>query len=396
MISALLYVIGVLLGAFAAYQFVLMLASLPWLCKRSKYPPFGAPSTRFLVVIPAHNEGALVGNTVRSLLASDYPRDMLNVVVIADNCSDDTAEHARRAKAECLERIDSALRGKPYALHWFFERYDLSPFTGIAIVDADTMVDTQFLRAMDRHLQHGEAAVQGFYGVMNPDETWLTRLAMVPANLKFYLNFPGKQALGLSCPLAGNGMCFKADILRHFGWSAFTLSEDWEYYLILATEGYKVTSAPDAIIYGQVATSLRLGKAQRQRWSKGRIDALRLHWKALLRKALRDRAIYPLDAIFDVARPSHSVLLSLTCAHFFVAAGFWLAGAASPGPTILASVVVLIQLIYFLTAFAIEQPPLRTWLALAVVPWYLLWKCMITVTALIGSRERNWVKTTRN
>ena len=97
---------------------------------------------------------------------------------------------------------------------------------------------------MDQRLQAGEVAIQGFYGVKNPDETWLTRLAVLPAAIKFHLCYPGKRLLGLSCPLAGNGMCFDAEILRRFGWNAVTLSEDWEYYLILAAHGYCVTPAP--------------------------------------------------------------------------------------------------------------------------------------------------------
>lgn len=396
MLTIILYGVGVALGAFAGYEIVLMVASLPWLWRRRRTEPFGQARTRFVVVIPAHNEGALIGETVRSILACNYPAAMRHVVVIADNCTDDTAAHARAAGAECRERHDLTLRGKPQALHWFFKQFDLGPFSGVAIVDADTIVHADFLRVMDRHLQRGEQAIQGFYGVMNPDETWLTRLAMLPAAVKFYLNFPGKQALGLSCPLAGNGMCFDAEILRRYGWNAFTLSEDWEYYLILTIEGCRVTSAPDAIIYGQVANSLRLGKAQRVRWMKGRIDALGLHWRQLVATAVRDRSLVPLDAIVDIARPTHSMLFSWSALYAMTSAALWWVGAASAGPAALAVAILAAQVVYFLSGFALERPPLRTWLALAVVPWYLLWKFGVTLSALVNLRERSWVKTTRN
>jgi len=388
--------IGTVLAIFAGYEVALMAASLPWLLRRKSSEPLREPAIRFLIVIPAHNEGALTGETVRSVLASRYPDSLREVVVIADNCDDDTADHARRAGATCFERHDHELRGKPQALHWFFKQYDLSGFTGVVIVDADTVVHPDFLRIMGDRLQRGEQATQGYYGVVNPDETWLTRLAVLPAVLKFYLNFPGKQLFGLSCPLAGNGMCFNADILRRLGWNAFTLSEDWEYYLILAIHGYRVTSAPEAIIYGQVASSLRLGQAQRVRWMKGRVHALQLHWRPLLDRGLRERELAPLDAIFDVARPTHAILLTASIAYLGVCLLLWYREAIGGGPALFAAVVLGSQVFYFLAGLAVARPPLRTWLALGAVPFYLIWKLVITLKAVFRMREKTWVKTTRN
>ena len=386
---------GAALALATGYQTILMLASLPWLLRRKTLEP--APArTRFMIVIPAHDEAALIGQTVASILTSPYPADLRSVVVVADNCTDDTAAIARRAGASCWERRDLERRGKPHALHWIFERVDLGAVDAVVIVDGDTVVDRDFLGAMDRRLQAGEEAIQGFYGVMNPDETWLTRLAMLPAALKFYLTFPGKQALGLSCPLAGNGMCFKADIIRKLGWNAFTLSEDWEYYLILALNGYVVSSAPEAIIYGQVARSLELGRAQRMRWMKGRVDALALHWRPLIRKALRDRSPVPIDALLDIARPTHSMLLSWTVIYLVLCTALWAADDRAWTLVVSALTILAAQVTYFLAGFAVGRPPLRTWLALAMVPWYLVWKFGVTMKALLTLRERRWIKTTRN
>jgi len=171
------------LAVCAGYGIVLMAASLPSLLRRRPERPV-PPGTRFLVVIPAHDEAALIGETVRSVLASDYPPSLRQVVVIADNCTDGTAAEARAAGAVCLERADPHRRGKPWALNWAFRTLDLSACDAVAMIDADTVVDAQFLRVMDGRLQRGERAIQGYYGVLNPDETWLTRLAGLPAALK--------------------------------------------------------------------------------------------------------------------------------------------------------------------------------------------------------------------
>jgi cellulose synthase/poly-beta-1,6-N-acetylglucosamine synthase-like glycosyltransferase len=264
------------------------------------------------------------------------------------------------------------------------------------MIDADTVVDPQFLSVMDGRLQCGERAIQGFYGVLNPDESWLTRLAGLPAALNNHFVYPGKRALGLSCSLAGNGMCFDAAIIRRLGWNAFTLSEDWEYYLILALHDVLVTSAPDAIIHSQVARSLELGQAQRIRWMKGRLQALALHWRPLLRKGLSERNLVPLDVVVDVARPTPAILLVLSLCYLAITTLLWLTGAASASPVVFAGAIVAAQIGYCLAGFAIERPPLRTWLALAAVPWYLAWKSIVTMRALFSLHERTWEKTTRN
>jgi len=389
------WLLGGVLGVCAGYEIVLMLASLPSLRRRRTGGP-PRPRTRFVVVIPAHDEAGLIGATVRSVLAADYPASLRDVVVVADNCTDDTAARAALAGATCFTRVDPDRRGKPWALNWVFERLDLSRYDGVAIIDADTMVDPAFLGVMDAHLQRGERAMQGYYGVLNPDDSWLTRLAGLPAALNNYFLYPGKQALGLSCSLAGNGMCFDAAIVRRLGWQAFTLSEDWEYYLILALHDVRVTSAPEAIIYGQVARSLELGQAQRIRWSKGRLQALGLHWRPLVRKAFAERSIVPLDVLFDVARPTHAILLVCSVCYLAVTLSLWAAGLLPIALPALAIALVAAQAIYFLAGFIAGRPPLRTWLALAAVPWYLAWKSAVTVRAMAGLRERTWVKTTRN
>ncbi|HEX4568289.1 MAG TPA: glycosyltransferase family 2 protein, partial [Vicinamibacterales bacterium] len=354
------------------------------------------PRSRFVVIIPAHDEAGLIGATVASILANDYPDVLRDVVVVADNCTDDTAARARLAGATCFERVDADRRGKPWALNWILARLDVSRYDGVAIVDADTIVDTGFLRGMDQRLQRGARAIQGYYGVLNPDDNWLTRLAGLPAALNNHFLYPGKQALGLSCSLSGNGMCFEAALLERLGWNAFTLSEDWEYYLILALHDVRVTSAPEAVIYGQVARSLELSREQRIRWSKGRMQACALHWRPLVRKAFAEGTIRPLDALFDIARPTHAILLVLSVGYLLATLLLWTTGAIASAAPGLALAIVAAQAVYFLAGFAIGRPPLRAWLALGAVPWYLAWKSLVTLRAVTSLRERTWVKTTRN
>jgi cellulose synthase/poly-beta-1,6-N-acetylglucosamine synthase-like glycosyltransferase len=183
-VNVILALAGAPLLAITLYQTVFLIAGLPSLRRRSpaRTQP---PRSRFAMVIPAHNEAGLIGGTVTSLLQCAYPATLRDVLVIADNCSDDTAARARAAGAICHERHDLTRRGKPYALDWMMSRLDLNAYDAVVIIDADTIVDRRFLDAMDSHLVAGEVAIQGYFGVMNPNENWLTRLGVLPASVKF-------------------------------------------------------------------------------------------------------------------------------------------------------------------------------------------------------------------
>jgi cellulose synthase/poly-beta-1,6-N-acetylglucosamine synthase-like glycosyltransferase len=394
---AVLAVPGVVLGFLAAYDAFFAVASLPSLWRGSPDRGGHRARTRFVIVVPAHDEAKLIAGAVKSLLDADYPAAQRDVVVVADNCSDETAALARQAGAICHERHDLERRGKPYALQWVIERLDLSRYDALVIVDSDTVVDRAFYRALDWHLCRGAAALQGYFGVMNPDETWLTRLGTLPATLKFRLHFPGKHAFRLSCPLAGNGMCFAIEIIRRFGWNAFSLTENWEYYANLTLNGYVVGPAVDAVIYSQVAKNLKLGETQRVRWMRGRNDTVRRYWRALVGGGTSGRRLLTLDALIEIARPSHALLLfwSLLYAAVCVFAWWW----GWPGAAALlwlAAVTVGLQVGYLFAGLAVERPPLRTWLALALVPWYLLWKVVISLKGMAQLSDRGWIKTTRN
>jgi cellulose synthase/poly-beta-1,6-N-acetylglucosamine synthase-like glycosyltransferase len=386
---------ALLLGVPVLYQTVIGLAAIPAHLRPKRLPP-GAQHTRFAILVPAHNEQGLIVDVVKSLLDAEYPAPRRRVFVVADNCTDDTAASARRAGAEALERHDLTKRGKPYAINWALERIPLQQFDALAIVDADTLVDTGFLAAMDRHIEAGERAIQGYYGILNPDENWLTRLGALPASVKFRIHFPGKRLLGLSCPLAGNGMCFSMDLIRRFGWRAFSLTENWEYYAMLTVADQIVMPAPEAVIYSQVARSLKLGQTQRIRWMQGQLETLANYWRALIRGAFKSRPFMKLDAIMELMRPSHSLSLAWSTIYFgvCVAAAWymphatWLVG--------IAAAMLAVQLLYFVIGLALERPPLRTWLALGMAPFYIAWKLAISVKGLLTMSERNWVKTTRN
>lgn len=383
-------------GFFTIYQTIFFAASIPALIWRHEDKTASSRArTRFCIIVPAHNEELLIKETVTALLKLDYPEGMFDVVVVADNCTDRTFDIVRGMNVLGLERHDERLRGKPYAINWVMSRLDLGAYDAFVIIDADTIVDKGFARVLDRYFRKGEKAVQGYFGVLNPDESWLTRLSILPAFLKFRLQFPGKRLLGLSCPLAGNAMGFAREVWKELGWEAFSITENWEYYAILSLHGYRVTPAPDAVIYSQVAKNLQQGQPQRLRWIRGKLSTLRLYAPKLLRLGLRGHII-GIDTVLELARPTHSMLLVLSLLSVIsiwlgvqegLYGSFWLK---------LGTAMLVLQIVFFLVGFILLRPGIKTWLSLAFVPFYLIWKISISVFGLFTSGDQHWVKTDRH
>ena len=144
------------------------LSALTALSGKPTPPRVPEPRKRFRFIVPAHNESAGIAETVRSLLEVDYPSQLFDVLVVADNCVDDTAQRARDAGAQVLERQDTTLRGKGYALHHAFERLP-QDVDAVVVIDADTLVSPNILRAFSARLEAGAQAVQADYAVRNPE-----------------------------------------------------------------------------------------------------------------------------------------------------------------------------------------------------------------------------------
>ncbi|MEZ4272494.1 MAG: glycosyltransferase family 2 protein [Myxococcota bacterium] len=231
------------------------LGFLAILARRTRDPSYASPSLRFAVVIPAHNEENDIQKTVHSLLAVDYPEALRDVVVVADNCTDQTAARAKQAGARVLERSDAGKRGKGYALEYAFEiLLKESTCDAVVVVDADTLVSSNLLRAYAHRLLAGEHAVQAEYGVSNPMASWRTRLMTIALAMFHQTRSLARERLGVSVGLRGNGMCFSTDLLRQIPHRSYGLVEDVEYGIAMGKAGYRVCYAYEAEVLGEMVS----------------------------------------------------------------------------------------------------------------------------------------------
>ena len=263
----LLFVIGIYISAYIIYDLILLLSN--YLLK-DKDLSFPVPTTRFGIIIPAHNEELLLDRLLKSIKQQDYPADMIRTIVVADNCIDRTAEIGAENGALVLDRKDDQLRGKGYAIKFALENISMNEQEAIFIIDADSIIKGDLFLQLDKALRNGNKIIQCYNGVANPGQSWFTRLLDVSRTVGNEILQPAKQKLGLSSNLMGNGMCFASNILMKYGWDAFTVGEDWEYYAKLVQAGEMVAFANKARVYHQESSSLKQATSQRMRWSSGR------------------------------------------------------------------------------------------------------------------------------
>src|SRR5438552_6617219 len=193
-------------------------------------PAPGTSLARVLVLVPAHDEELLVTACVQSIQALAYPAETFRTVVISANCADRPVELARAAGAECLERRDPLAPGKPQAVGWALRQLALGDYDACVIVDADTVVDRAFARALARWAPLRGKLLQACERPLNEADSWLTRLAGLLARRRGEVGLPLKESACLNCPLTCVGTCIGGDGLGVGGFVATALTAKREAY----------------------------------------------------------------------------------------------------------------------------------------------------------------------
>ncbi len=351
------------------------------------------PTTNFLVVIPAHNESSGLTATVESVLKQNYP--YIRCVVVADNCTDDTAEMAAAAGAhEVLIRTNTDKRGKGYALTWAFDLMQSTVWDAVCVLDADSVVAPEFFTALDVSFRQGHLAVQGRYDFSAPsdNENWLQQFSAVTKAGENSFIYRSRERLGLSHLLMGNGFFLARTAVDRVPWLAHSIVEDAEHTLALGKQGIAVHYQERARLWSRQASTVRDVHPQRVRWASGIWQLFRQAIPGFLATAWRDRNWRALEEAFMLLMTSRMVLIYLLVLSF-------LFGLAAPSFFVLTGslliVIAALQFIYLtlMFRFACDRPiPLK---GLLFLPYYVSVILFAQVRALSGFNRHLWRRTTR-
>ena len=254
------------INIFWVYQFIISVTSL---IKFKEKPLLIDKKHRFIIALPANNEETVIGNLIKSLKMQDYDKELFDIYVIADNCTDNTAKIARENGAIVYERFDETKKTKGYALNWFLSKMKVKKddYDALLVFDADNIVDKNFLNVMNKKLCQGEVLVQGYRDIKNPTDTWVSggyAIFYWTMNRLYHL---ARYNMGLSPLINGTAFMVKWDLLIDEGWNTKTLTEDIEFALINISKGVKLGWAKDAIVYDEQPLTFKQSWKQRERWS---------------------------------------------------------------------------------------------------------------------------------
>ena len=352
---------------------------------------------RIAIVVPAHDEAPVIARTLRNLCAAARSDGASDVVVVADNCSDDTSAIARDLGARVLERHDASRRGKGHALDHAFAILLREDYAAFAVVDADTLADDNFLVALRRTLGAGALAAQTRYTVLNGGDAPRTRLAEIALAAFNVLRPRGRERLGLSVGILGNGFALRREVLEAVPYTARSVVEDLEYHLRLVGAGIRVAFVDDTTVRGEMPTGEQGSRSQRARWEGGRLRMLRDHGPTLARAALRGRLrfIEPLADLLLLPLAYHTTALLAAMLAALLARALS-DGALSAAALAVAAVGLAVLGLHVLASMRVASLPWSRLLELTQVPGYLFWKLRMVSTTLAGASERSrWVRTDR-
>jgi cellulose synthase/poly-beta-1,6-N-acetylglucosamine synthase-like glycosyltransferase len=362
------------------------------------------PQKRFALIVAAHNEELVIANIIESLKKLNYPKELFNIFVIADNCNDKTAAIARENGANVFERTNKEKKGKGYALEWMFNKIFKmqTKYDAVAIFDADNLVHKDFLIEMNKQLCKGYKVVQGYLDSKNPEDTWITgsySIAFWTTNRMFQLS---RNNLGLSTQLGGTGCCIDVNILKELGWGATCLTEDLEFTCKLVLNGYKVGWAHDAIIYDEKPLTMTQSWWQRKRWMQGFADVSSRYFFKLMKRAITkldftafDCALYSINPIaailFGISAILSIINYSLKTVKFMAHFSAYVSTMSFSMGMIFIIIAAILQYIYTPFILILEKKlNLKVFWYYILYPFYSLTWLPISLLGIIHKNDKEW------
>jgi cellulose synthase/poly-beta-1,6-N-acetylglucosamine synthase-like glycosyltransferase len=348
---------------------------------------------KIAVLVPAHNEASGIGETLLRLIPQLAEQD--SIVVIADNCSDETATIARKFGAIAIERIDPERRGKGYALDYGLRYLEADPPQVVVMIDADCIVHQGAIERIAQWANDTARPVQALYLMEQPTKPSpkdaISALAFMVKNL---VRPSGLEQLGLPCLLTGTGMAFPWLVIRDATLASGNIVEDMQLTFDLAIKGHTTAFCSEAKVTGRLPQQQQAAKSQRTRWEQGHVQTLLTQVPRLLKASLQQKRFDLLALALELCVPPLSLLVMMWIA---VMGAALLAGSLGISwiPAIFVAIEGLLILISIVGAwykFGRADLPV---LALLAVPFYLLWKIPLYLAILVRPQTK-WIRTERD
>lgn len=396
MMDGLFIVLQVLSATIWGYQFTLSLFGI-YLKKGGKVYK---PQKSFAVLVAAHNEETVIGALIENLKALDYPKELYDIFVICDNCSDSTADIVRRHEVYACERHNLRQRGKGHAIEWMLGNLWEMPrqYDAVIMLDADNLISTNFLCEMNNDLCSGARVIQGYLDAKNPEDSWITLAYSVTywyCNRMWQLS---RKNLNMACFLGGTGVCVESKLLKEIGWGATSLVEDLEFTARCTQNGVNPVFNYNARIYDEKPLTLRASARQRVRWMQGHFTIARRYFLPLLWGGIKKCSLTK----FDMAL--YTIFPYMQLVTFHMMAFMWIDAAFFNGPSVatlflyfpewVRNVMYILSAAIFVLVLILEGvKSWRVYASLIAYPLFIFSWFPITVYAFFTQNNKVWSHT---
>lgn len=294
-ITKVLWFFSFLFVFYAAYYVLISVFAF----KKSKSFGQASHNHRFAAVIAARNEDQVIGNLVQSLKEQDYPAELFDIIVIPNNCTDNTRKVAQQAGAtilDCTEKVKS--KGQVLAFAFDYILKEMDHYDAFCIFDADNLVDPNFLKEMNNALCSGVKVAQGYRDSKNPIDSVISSCHSIYYYCVNGLYNRARSVLGLSAIITGTGFMASADTIRQLGgWNTKTMTEDLEFTALCILNGINIHWIQEAIVYDEQPITFKQSWDQRVRWSTGIQQCFRTYVRPLAINAVNKKSMASIDII---------------------------------------------------------------------------------------------------
>lgn len=280
-----------------SYQMIYIAVSI--FCKKKEFK--AAKKCRYAVVIAARNEQDVICNLINSIKAQDYDEKLVDIYVVADNCTDDTAKIARKTGAYVFERYNKRLIGKGYALDFVFKEILKSSesYDGFFIFDADNLLEKNYITEMNKVFTNNFRVVTSYRSAKNYSDSWISAGYALYFLRDCRFSNGARMILNTGSSVTGTGFLIHSDIIKaKKGWNHFLLTEDVEFTVDCALKGERVGYCPTAVFFDEQPTTFSQSWTQRLRWVKGGYQVLLKYSGKLFRKSFK--SFYCFDMLMSL------------------------------------------------------------------------------------------------
>jgi len=383
----LLVLLGILAVPTFIYLLEVVLALLP-----SRHLAKGTDIPSYAVLVPAHNEAGTIHKTLNSINQQLSKNDRL--LVVADNCTDETADISRQYNAEVIERLDSKRKGKGYALDFGIRHLEQSPPEIVIVVDADCLLEEGALQMLAYVADTKNRPTQATYMMKYKEPGLKQRISEFAWQVKNLVRPLGLLNAGLPCQLMGTGMAFPWQVISTANLATNDIVEDMKMGLEMAMAGHAPVFLPAAKVFSTFPESSEAELSQRKRWEHGHLNLILTSLPGMLLYSITNLSKNAFTMALDLMVPPLSLLILMTSLLLFVSGAVSIATDSSMA-LVYAVILFFIQVLATFIAWVKWGREVVSFADLCKIPFYIVAKIPIYV-ASIFKRQKAWIRTDRD